>query len=102
MVNKNSKQIKSDIINKSLKTLGNTTKNNKEKKNGKQIVWEEDFVNYNVGDYIAENSEFFYTWNGSTSTETSDKRKPTTAKFHDGTCQVVGCSYKIKGYTKDQ
>ena len=69
MVNKNSKQIKSDIINKSLKTLGNTTKNNKEKKNGKQIVWEEDFVNYNVGDYIAENSEFFYTWNGSTSTE---------------------------------
>ena len=31
MVNKNSKQIKSDIINKSLKTLGNTTKNNKEK-----------------------------------------------------------------------
>ena len=32
MVNKNSKQIKSDIINKSLKTLGNTTKNNKEKK----------------------------------------------------------------------
>ena len=33
---------------------------------------------------------------------TSDKRKPTTPKFHDGTCQVVGCSHKIKGYTKDR
>ena len=30
---------------------------------------------------------------------TSDKRKPTTPKFHDGTCQVVGCSHKIKDYT---
>ena len=35
---------------------------------------------------------------------TSDKRKPiaTTPKFHDGTCQAVGCSHKIKGYTKDR
>ena len=33
---------------------------------------------------------------------TSDKRKPTTPKFHDGTCQVVGCSHKITGYTKDR
>ena len=33
---------------------------------------------------------------------TSDKRNPTTPKFHDGTCQVVGCGNKIKGYTKDR
>ena len=30
------------------------------------------------------------------------KGKPTTPKFHDGTCQVVGCGNKIKGYTKDR
>ena len=30
------------------------------------------------------------------------KGKPTTPKFHDGTCQVVGCSHNIKGYTKDR
>ena len=30
------------------------------------------------------------------------KGKPTTPKFHDGTCQVVRCGYKIKGYTKDR
>ena len=30
------------------------------------------------------------------------KGKPTTPKFHDGNCQVVGCGNKIEGYTKDR
>ena len=33
---------------------------------------------------------------------TSDKKKPITPKFHDDTCQVVGCGNKIKGYSKDR